>query len=301
MYTVQVLMSTYNGELYLKDQIDSILSQKGVNVKITVRDDGSTDNTIKILRDYYYAGKINLIEGKNIGYKRSFIWLLDNSDEGDFYAFSDQDDVWNEDKLISAVEELKRIDIEQPAMYSSALTSVDCNLKYLRKQDFPKLRNNFYSEIVRHRFAGCTYVFNNELRKKCVGVSKINEYNYGHDGYVSLVCWICNGIVIYDEKSHILFRRHGNNTSSDGAGLTKRIKNEFSFFNKKKNVKSQTLKIITNNINCSNSRFINDIDMIIKSKSSFVKRMKLLFNKKYNCGLILGNLSFRLSVLFNCI
>lgn len=70
---IQVLMSTYNGEKYLRNQIDSILSQENVNVSILVRDDGSEDGTLKILEDYESKGQIKLIKGQNCGFIRSFL------------------------------------------------------------------------------------------------------------------------------------------------------------------------------------------------------------------------------------
>ena len=95
MKTVAVLMSTYNGENYIKEQIESIFNQKGVIVKLYVRDDGSKDRTLEILKDY----NVNLEKGTNIGYIKSFMWLIKNVPFADYYALADQDDVWDEDKL----------------------------------------------------------------------------------------------------------------------------------------------------------------------------------------------------------
>ena len=77
METVQVLMSTYNGERFLKQQLDSILSQRGVNVYLLVRDDGSKDGTLSILNDYSKKyTNIEIIEGNNIGACKSFFELI---------------------------------------------------------------------------------------------------------------------------------------------------------------------------------------------------------------------------------
>lgn len=92
---VIVLMSTYNGEKYLKEQIDSILNQVKVEVFLMIRDDGSSDNTIAILKEYERQNRnIKIIKGKNIGVGNSFMQLLYNSAEAEYYAFADQDDVW---------------------------------------------------------------------------------------------------------------------------------------------------------------------------------------------------------------
>lgn len=96
MYKVAVLLSTYNGSKYIKEQIDSILSQEGVNIDIYIRDDESTDETVNIIYEYK-SNNIFLTEGKNIGVGNSFMELLYSVPEiYDYYAFADQDDIWSE-------------------------------------------------------------------------------------------------------------------------------------------------------------------------------------------------------------
>ena len=75
MQKIQVLMSTYNGEKYLKEQIESILSQEGVNVSLLIRDDGSKDNTKGIIKEYLNDDRVSLFEGENIGFVKSFLTL----------------------------------------------------------------------------------------------------------------------------------------------------------------------------------------------------------------------------------
>ena len=102
MYRVAVLMSTYNGERYLKEQIDSILDQEGVDTALYIRDDESADQTVQIIEEYRkkYPGKIHLLKGRNKGPGRSFMELVYKvPDDYDYYAYSDQDDIWLTDKL----------------------------------------------------------------------------------------------------------------------------------------------------------------------------------------------------------
>ena len=95
-----ILMATYNGEKYIKEQIESILNQDTEDFDFTliIRDDGSTDNTKNIIREYVDRGKIIFIEGQNKGAARGFISLLCDNQGYDYYAFSDQDDVGNHNK-----------------------------------------------------------------------------------------------------------------------------------------------------------------------------------------------------------
>ena len=103
MKTVYVMLSSYNGEKYIAEQIDSILHQTGVSVTLAIRDDGSSDGTGEILRRYASENEnVKVAFGENVGYAKSFFELIKTSPEGfDYYALSDQDDVWTEDKLKS--------------------------------------------------------------------------------------------------------------------------------------------------------------------------------------------------------
>ena len=121
---ITVLMSTYNGEKYLHEQIDSILRQQGVKVNLLVRDDGSTDNTLAILDKYQEEGLLTFYTGENLGPQRSFLHLLQQAPQSDYYAFADQDDIWLEDKLSTGIKQLQN-DKEKPALYFSQTQLTD--------------------------------------------------------------------------------------------------------------------------------------------------------------------------------
>ena len=112
MYKVQVLLSTYNGEKYIREQLDSILTQKDIEVSILIRDDGSTDSTVDIIHEYCSNNSdIKLIKGSNMGACKSFFELFKEADMGyDYYALADQDDYWYADKLTVACNMLAKID-----------------------------------------------------------------------------------------------------------------------------------------------------------------------------------------------
>ena len=131
---ILVLVSTYNGERYLSQQLDSILNQKGVNVSVLVRDDGSSDNTIRILEDYEKRNQnLHYYQGTNVGPIMSFFDLLNQAKGYEYYAFCDQDDVWDDDKLSSAILLLDKEPDSLPVLYCSNLKVVDENLNFCRK------------------------------------------------------------------------------------------------------------------------------------------------------------------------
>ena len=152
--SVQVVMSTYNGEKYLKEQIDSILSQEGVDVRLYIRDDGSSDRTTDILASYQEHKNVKIEKGNNLGFAKSFLTALDECDEADYYAFSDQDDVWEKDKLSTAIEILEEESQSTPLLYCSALQRVDENLNPLHVQSYHGLRINLPSMLTRGVSAG---------------------------------------------------------------------------------------------------------------------------------------------------
>ena len=208
MKKVQVLMSTYNGEKYLKEQIDSILSQEDVEVNLLIRDDGSTDKTISILENITKQNEnVRYYIGENIGSARSFMDLVKQSKEADYYAFADQDDVWNSKKIISAIKKIEN-DNNKPSLYISALEVVDEELNTIK---IKKVSGNFCfeGEICKNFATGCTMVFNKKL---CDIIKMYNpEYIIMHDSWITRVCYAVGGNVIIDENTYIKYRQHGNN------------------------------------------------------------------------------------------
>ena len=143
MEKVCVLMSTYNGEKYLKEQLDSILNQNSIIVDILIRDDGSTDKTLNILDEYNKKyNNIRYYTGENLKSAKSFLDLLFTAGEYDYYSFSDQDDVWDRDKLLVAVSKLK----EGYNLYGCKKKIVNSNLEPLNKED--ALNHRLLSEKV---------------------------------------------------------------------------------------------------------------------------------------------------------
>ena len=129
---VVVLMSTYNGQKYLRQQLDSLLNQTVRPTKILIRDDGSNDDTVNLLEEY--ASFYSFIEyycGKNIGPAKSFFELINKCDGYDYYALCDQDDVWFKDKLEVAINTLEKENKNIPLLYAGRFTLTDENLNPL--------------------------------------------------------------------------------------------------------------------------------------------------------------------------
>jgi rhamnosyltransferase len=201
-------MSTYNGEKYIREQIDSILKQTLVNVELYIRDDGSTDSTVQIISEYE---QVHLIKGENIGVGNSFMELLYMvPHEFDYYAFSDQDDIWLENKLEKAVEKIKNQ--EEPALYCSNQILVNKYGKNKHERYITKPDLSVEMIFSQNNAVGCTMLWNDMLNEIIVShkPSKHLLENRIHDCWVAMVAGIC-GIIIYDENGYILYRQHENN------------------------------------------------------------------------------------------
>ena len=225
MIRVSVLLSSYNGEKYIAQQIKSIIEQKGFfDLKIIIRDDGSKDNTRNIIKklQILYPQKIDLICAENVGCNAAFFELLRIAPESDYYSFSDQDDFWLEDKIQSAINMLEQEDATIPLLYAST--------SYLTYDDFVpfgvtrgKQREiSFYNSIVQSICPGHTQVMNKEL---VTLLTKKFDYNrmYVYDSWISNVANLF-GKIIYDNNPHTYYRQHQTQQMGYGKGVIGRLK-----------------------------------------------------------------------------
>ena len=231
MPKVCILLSTYNGEKHIAEQLESIINQKGVDVHIVIRDDGSVDHSIDIIEKFakLYPSLIEFRKGNNLGFANSFYELLKGVNGYDYYAFADQDDVWEENKIETAIY---AVDCEKPRLYASNLNVFDGNKKkkYLlfseEKKDeiYFKLENYFYM----YNPYGCTMVWNSYLQDELCKYEKPEKQT--HDVWVNLIAH-CVGKVIYDYNSYINYRLHeGNTCGITPSSFGDRIKKYYKFY-----------------------------------------------------------------------
>ena len=210
MKSVTILLSTYNGAKYLREQLDSLLKQEGVDFNIFVRDDGSKDETCDILQEYADKGLLTFERGQNLGFSGSFSWLLNNAPKADYYSCCDQDDVWLPTKVLDGVNALENI--QEPAVYFTSLNVVDEKLNLITKDSHSHYNNDsktlFADNVLMPQVNGCTMIFNEQLRELYM---KIPTYNiFGHD-YVLVTLAAAFGKVFFSNDSKILYRQHANN------------------------------------------------------------------------------------------
>ena len=180
--SVLVLMATYNGEKYLNDQLKSIFNQTGVLVKVLVRDDGSTDNTISILEDWSKTNNLEWYTGEHLNVQFGFYDLMVHAKNYNYnyFAFSDQDDIWDSDKLYIALQHLQEADNLKPSLYYCGQKLVDENLNYLDTH-YLNTKRNLKTKFIFSDIAGCTAVFNKDLLLKSSKIKRANTYIFDYD------------------------------------------------------------------------------------------------------------------------
>lgn len=222
---VCVLMSTYNGEKYLKEQLDSIFAQEDVKIKLVVRDDGSSDGTVKILENY--PQNIRIIKAPNIGCEPSFMELIHLQVESDYYAFSDQDDIWMPKKLISAINNIQKYNVH---LTGCNLLLVDSDGKGDRKMLSDKdteYISYMMSKYVMYNAHGCTLVWTSYLHRFLQQYKPVEMV--AHDTWVNSIANISGGAFL-DNEAFIKYRIHQENVSGFASTPWHRLKKAYKLY-----------------------------------------------------------------------
>ncbi len=286
--SIAVLMSTYNGEKYIAEQLDSILNQKleNITLHVFIRDDGSTDSTPSILSDYCEKDKrITVIIDKNIGYIASFLKLLENMKELDekyqYYALSDQDDIWDSDKLQNAINCIQKLNSDKPILYQATTRVVDENGSFRRIDQTCSRPITFYNTAIQTFSAGHTYVFNIGLLNQ-IPERVDASYLYGHDALLTNIAAIM-GEVIFDNIPHNDYRQHSNNqigTSQSGllGWIKLRIKKVSNGDGRK--YSKQIIYIYRLFYDYLNEEERCEIERFFLKQSNFFTRLQYIFSSK---------------------
>ena len=263
MKDLAVLLATYNGEKYIKQQLNSLLEQTYQNFRIVIHDDGSSDNTADIINEYRekYPDKIEVYYGHACGGpKENFLWMLSRV-QADYYMLCDQDDVWFADKLRRSVEELEKTEAdmlklnphldtfesETPVCVFTDMLVVDEELNTLSDSFIRYIgrtpANTSYTQIIiDNPAAGCTMCFNRKLRDLVVSLTPMIDLDNipMHDALILEIAAIMGKVVPIDAPL-VYYRQTGHNTmgavtESDGDKANRNLEDikGGSFFEKKR-------------------------------------------------------------------
>lgn len=215
MEKVDILLATYNGQQYLREQLDSILTQGYSNFRLLISDDLSTDNTREILSEYVEKDKRIIVfnQEKNLGVVKNFEFLLKKV-ESKYYMFSDQDDIWKENKIEKSIQTLEETNSD---LVYTDLEVVDENLNvtyesyWKLKGIYNKIKkyNNFESLYLNNFVTGCTILSKKELIKEVLPLPNTSKFVL-HDYWIPLILSQKYKIT-YIEEPLIKYRQHKNN------------------------------------------------------------------------------------------
>ncbi|MFK7847038.1 MAG: glycosyltransferase family 2 protein [Rhodothermales bacterium] len=297
---VNILLSTYNGAVYLQEQFDSIMTQEGETV-LHVRDDGSSDNTCTMLEEYSTRHENLVVRGgQNLGVVNSFFDLMQHADTScKYFAFCDQDDVWLSSKMAHAVELLEQEDNSIPQLYFCRLEYVNDSLEHMGYSPLAK-RSGFGNALVQNLATGCTVVFNEAARQLIL--SKLPRRAMMHDWWLYLVV-SAFGNIVYDDRVGIKYRQHNANevggTPHFIESMRRRLKRFVNHGKHVFRVSEQAVEFIR----CHGDRLPaskkKTIQRFLDSKSSFFSRLRYTTNMDVHRNSILDDFILRVMILID--
>nr|WP_080378175.1 glycosyltransferase family 2 protein [Pseudomonas syringae] len=223
---VAILMCTYNGAAYLREQLESFAAQTFSDWVLYVSDDASTDDTLRILSDYQVLWgnqRLVIFNGPCKGFAENFISLVQRPEiEADYFAFSDQDDVWFSDKLERSVNRLEHLDSSKPALYCSRTRLVDADLKVIGVSPLFSKPPSFKNALVQSLAGANTMLINQTARGLLVRLPEHSPL-IAHDWLTYLLVTGCGGEVCYDAEPCLDYRQHSGNLIGANASTRDRL------------------------------------------------------------------------------
>ncbi len=214
-------MGTYNAQDYLAHQLESIAGQSCIEWTVWISDDGSQDDSLPLIASFqqkWGTQRLKLVSGPGQGFAANFMSLVFNTDiQAEYYAFADQDDIWEPNKLSRALSLIQQTAEDHPAMYCSRTRIVD---QWDRELGFSPLFTrppSFANALIQSLGGANTMIFNHAARRLLVEAGQVNIIS--HDWWAYLVIAGCGGDIIYDEYPSVRYRQHARNVVGTNTGL----------------------------------------------------------------------------------
>ncbi|WP_027053493.1 glycosyltransferase family 2 protein [Mesorhizobium erdmanii] len=211
---IAVLMGTRDGAAFIEEQLQSLLAQSHPLIDLWISDDGSVDGTVPIIEGWksrWTKGRITLVAGPRQGFAANFrSMILDRRIDADFYAFSDQDDVWEPDRLESAIQWMQAFDAETPLMFCSRTATMIETGSLVGHSPLFRRPPSFRNALVQSIAGGNTILLNRAARDLLARASARTGF-VSHDWWAYLVVTGAGGVVHYDPRPLVRYRQHAAN------------------------------------------------------------------------------------------
>lgn len=297
-----ILMTTYNGEKFIEEQLKSIKHQTETNWRLYIRDDGSTDGTLAIIKKIAETDtRIVLLKDNNgnIGVKEGFLYLLRNV-KAQYYFFSDQDDVWLPEKMGKTIKKFELHSKTDPVLVHTNLTTVDENLNVLKLSFHPmsKKLDKLNVVLASNSVTGCTVAINNALKEKVKDDS--SKLMIMHDWWLA-ICAASFGHIEYVYQPMISYRQHSANQVGTDRGIKDKLKKLllYDYEIKKNNLSFKQAKNMLNRHSLEMTpytrKMVNEYAVLLEKNRW--KRIVTLVRYSFKKRSFIGTLSLWISVV----
>ena len=299
MKKIQILLSTYNGEAHLREQLDSFLALENADeVSVFIRDDGSTDGTRAILKEYEGRDGFRVIYGENVGLNASLQTLFEQADpECLYYAYADQDDVWLSEKLALAAAALDKESHDFPVLYTARSYLTDSHGKRIGVTRIPKRPPSFPNAMVQNICIGHTQVYNRPMLALLRDNYAEGMFVTDHWAYLLASAF---GKIVYDNTPTTLYRQHGSNAIGYGHNRRTVLRNRF-----RRTLAgvplSHAKQLIAFERACGDRLSLRDqkeVTRFLSSRRNFFTRLGYLFRARAHRQSFFEDLGFRTLYLF---
>lgn len=298
-----ILLASFNGEKFLSEQLESIRKQKYRNLKIYISDDGSIDHTHKIIAEHIilWGEKLfRVLNGPQTGFCNNFMSLIYSSTvESGFFAFSDQDDIWAVDKLSRAINKLKEIPLNTPALYCSRSELISQIGAKIGLSPLFKKKPCFQNALIQCIAGGNTMVMNKAARDLLIKAKE--ESLVSHDWWSYMLISGAGGVVIYDPHPTIFYRQHNSNVygrNNSWIGRLQRIRMLFQgVFHNWNTINCHALQQNRHLLTTQNQKILDSF--CAARQRWLIPRLYGIWQSGIYRQTILGNLGLFVAALFN--
>lgn len=310
MNRVHIIMASYNGEKYIKEQIESIISNTYSDWTLTIFDDGSKDATCQIVTEYEvaYPNKIKLIKNQqNKGVTKNFLTgvcqIQVDERHNNYYMFCDQDDVWMKDKIENTLKSMKKLEGRYnncPLVVFSDTTVVDEHLtvtepSFFKNSGLEPRHTKLNDLLIENKLIGCTVMFNEEVRRKLVSLPQQQAFPKEirfHDWWIGLIA-SSFGHIYYMDRPTLYYRQHGNNVVGNKS-FFEYVKKSFLSLSKQKKALEETilqgkafLELYGDELSIEKKEIVSHFSKL--SSYGFVKKRRVLLKYRFSKTGILRN------------